>query len=108
MKPTLLLTLLFLLGAAAAVQTLSFVLTAESIDKKVYGAAAALVNMTAALSGGVINPIFGIIVAHTHDYYAALWLFPALSLIGIFLALFVLRETYAEKDQREFVLDPII
>ncbi len=97
MTPMLLISLLSLLGAAASVQTLSFVLTAESISKEVYGAAAALVNMVAAASGGVINPIFGIIVARTHDYYTALWVFPGLSIIGIFLALFVLRDTYAEK-----------
>lgn len=105
MTPTLLFSLLFLLGAAASVQTLSFVLTAESIDKKVYGAAAALVNMVAAASGGVINPIFGIIVSRTHNYYAALWLFPLLSLIGIIFTLFLLRETYAEKSAAELAFD---
>lgn len=98
MTPLLLSSLLFLLGAAASVQTLSFVLTAESIDKKVYGAAAALVNMVAAASGGVINPIFGIIVSHTHNYYMALWVFPVLSLIGMFLAWFVFQETYTPKN----------
>lgn len=88
--------ILFLLGAAASVQTLSFVLTAESINLTVYGTAAALVNMTAASSGGVINPIFGIIIAHTGSYQSALWVFPALSLIGIVMALFALKETYAD------------
>jgi MFS family permease len=92
--PMVLLLILFFLGAAASVQTLSFVLTAESVDKKVYGAAAALVNMTAASSGAVINPIFGVIVAHTNSYYTALSLFPVLSVAGILLAQFALRETY--------------
>jgi MFS family permease len=96
--PLFLISLLFLLGAAASVQTLSFVLTAESVERKVYGAAAALVNMTAALSGGVINPIFGIIVSHTGSYYAGLWLFPALSVIGIFLTQYALTETYGDYD----------
>lgn len=105
MTPTLLFIVLFLLGAAASIQTLSFVLTAESIDKKVYGAAAALVNMVAALSGGVINPIFGIIVARTHSYYAALWVFPILSLTGMLLALLMLRETYVEKTVQDFAFD---
>lgn len=99
MTPALLLCILFLLGAAASIQTLSFVLTAESISKEVYGTAAALVNMVAAVSGGIINPIFGIIVARTHDYYSALWIFPSLSLIGMLLAIFALRETYTEQAQ---------
>lgn len=93
-----LLTVLFFLGTAASVQTLSFVLTAESVEKKVYGAAAALVNMVAASSGGVINPIFGMIVSHTGSYSVGLWVFPALSLCGIFLTLYVLRETYVVPD----------
>ena len=96
--PLLLVSVLFLLGAAASVQTLSFVLTAESVERKVYGAAAALVNMVAAASGGVINPIFGVVVAHTGSYYAGLWLFPALSIVGIFLTQYALRETYGEYD----------
>lgn len=96
--PLFLVSVLFLLGAAASVQTLSFVLTAESVERKVYGAAAALVNMTAASSGGIINPIFGIVVAHTGSYYAGLWLFPALSVIGIFLTKYAMRETYGEYD----------
>lgn len=96
--PLLLTSVLFLLGAAASVQTLSFVLTAESVEKKVYGAAAALVNMTAASSGGVINPIFGVIVSHAGSYYAGLWLFPILSIIGILLTQYALRETYSECD----------
>ena len=94
--PFFLLSVLFLLGAAASVQTLSFVLTAESVERKVYGAAAALVNMVAASSGGLINPIFGVVVSHTGSYYAGLWLFPVLSIIGIFLTQFALRETYGE------------
>lgn len=100
MTPLFLMMILFLLGAAASVQTLSFVLTAESVTKKVYGTAAAMVNMVAAASGGVINPIFGIIVSRTHDYYAALWLFPALSLVGVLLTAFVLRETYVNATVR--------
>ena len=105
MTPALLLSLLFLLGAAASVQTLSFVLTAESISKSVYGAAAALVNMVAASSGGVLNPIFGIIVARTGNYYSALWVFPALSIVGMILAIFVLRETYQEQELRSGATD---
>ena len=98
MTPLLLITILSLLGAAASVQTLSFVLTAESVSTKVYGTAASMVNMVAAASGGVINPIFGIVVAHTHNYDAALWLFPVLSIVGIMLTLFVLRETYVDAN----------
>ena len=94
MTPLLLITILSLLGAAASVQTLSFVLTAESVSPNVYGTAAAMVNMVAAASGGVINPIFGIIVAHTNSYDSALWVFPILSVIGILLATHTLQETY--------------
>ena len=82
-----------MLGAAASVQTLSFVLTAESVPAEAYGTAAALVNMVAASSGGVINPIFGLIVSETGHYQTALWLFPALSLTGLLLAVFCLKET---------------
>ncbi|PIZ04974.1 MAG: hypothetical protein COY58_01530 [Gammaproteobacteria bacterium CG_4_10_14_0_8_um_filter_38_16] len=97
LTPISIVVILFLLGAAASVQTLSFILTAESVHKKVYGAAAALVNMTAAASGGVINPIFGIVVAHTGSYFAGLWLFPVLSMAGILMTRFMLRETYSSE-----------
>src|SRR3990167_1307536 len=98
---------LFLLGAAAAVQTLSFVLTAESIQKEMYGTAAALVNMTAASSGGVLNPIFGVIIAHAQNYQTALWIFPVLSFIGITMAFFALKETYVAKEELKLTISTV-
>lgn len=103
---------LFLSGVLCSVQVISFVVGIESNSIQLKGTAIAVVNMIVTIIGGLCQPIVGRVlrikaegrisegisviegmVNTAHDYRLAMWVLPAVMLIGALLCLF-LKETY--------------
>lgn len=99
---------LFLLGACASVEILSFAMGKELSDKRLAATAVSLINMIVMLSGVIFQPIIGILLDHhwsgqmmsnhlrlysASDFRFAMSILP-LSMLATFLLSFVIKETF--------------
>ena len=87
--------LMFAVGLFSGVQMLGFTIAGEAVGKGLIGSASAIVNGVCFIVGGLLTSVPGAMLpegAELADYQAALWLMPAVLVIGAVATLFI-RET---------------
>lgn len=101
-------TVLFFFGFGASSQTLSFGVVQDINLPSVVGSAIGLQNMSVLLSAILCQPLVGYILAYVWDgkmagglpvysvadFQAGLWLIPVISLLGLLVLLFKIKETH--------------
>lgn len=104
-------TLLFLLGASASAQVMSFAVLNDIVPTRISSTAVGFNNMFVIAGGVLLQPLVGYILEshwdHTminnvpvyslHAYHEALLMLPVISLAGILISLFALRETHPKR-----------
>lgn len=100
--------ILFLLGFAASAQSLTFGITKDLVPEKYFVATSGLINLTAVLTGLVLQPLMGYLISldslnslDSHDalsytisnYQISFIPIPIIFLLGYLITLFFIKET---------------
>jgi len=102
--------MLFSLGWSASIQALSFGLIKDIVPPSSFGTASGINNMAAIIGGGISQPLVGVLLAYNwnghlqnhvpvyslHNYQHALYILPLSAVIGLFVSLFMLKETHCK------------
>ncbi len=102
---------LFLIGAAAGIQPITFGLIKDQNPTHVTGTAVAFNNMAIIFGGVILQPLFGFLldlywqgnlinnlrVYSLTEYHHAMWLLPICCLIGLLTTFFSVEETNCQK-----------
>ena len=104
--------LLFLLGVAVSVQSLTFGVIKDLVPGNRFATASGLNNMITVFSGAMLQPLIGWLLTRqwdgqkldgtpiysVHAYQVALSVIPIVMLIGFLVAVFLVKETYCQKQ----------
>ena len=101
------LALMFAIGLFSGSQMLGFTIAAEAVDPSLIGSASAVVNGVCFLIGGLLTSVPGALLPASPvlaDFQGALWLIPAVLLVGTFAALLVPERHTTTKEETDAVL----
>jgi MFS family permease len=104
--------LLFLLGLSVSVQSLTFGVMKDRVPESHFATASGINNMITVLSGAMLQPLVGWLLTRSwhgemsqgspvyslHAYQVGLSVVPVVMLLGLWVALFKLKETYCRKS----------
>jgi MFS family permease len=94
------LILMFAIGFFAGAHMLGFTIAAEAVPGRLIGSASAIVNGVCFIIGGLLTSIPSALLPDAPalvDYQAALWLLPAVVVVGAIAALFIRETTLPQK-----------